>query len=55
MKPEDLIHIVKGLGYNVILNPKTCFVPWGISENDLPNEMIELRDFHGFMIQTEIQ
>lgn len=54
MRPQDLIHIVKGLGYNVILDPKTCFIPWNLPEDEYPSEMIELRDKHGFMIQTEI-
>ena len=54
MRVHDLISIVKGSGYEVSLDPKTCFIPWDLPEDEIPNEMILLRDEFGFMIQTEI-
>lgn len=53
-RPQDLIQVVIGSGFRVILEPRTIFIPWDLPKEDYLKEMIILRDKYGFMIQTEI-
>lgn len=52
--PEEELRLTQelnGQGIRTTKNPKTIFIPFDMKPTD---SMERLRDYHGYMIQTEI-